>query len=291
MKAYIHLVLCFLALSLVLRSADVQTIKVAGSNFVGSALQLEGNGERIGNYGVHYQMSGSLLGALKLKEGLADVAFVLQRPDELQTLEGLQVIPLGFWGIYFAVQEDNPMTELKETEITEVLRKTKDGLKSEWGSLISNEPKWTNRLIFVSFDVEETDPSFPILANQFFDNEIPENYGTMGERIEDPYLASSANLLIMSQLPDSSRGLRSLSWIKTDESVGYPPSPESLFYGDYPLRLPLYLVVADKTDPKVLAYLKAFLDSDQQEILKDSGFVPIPENLQKQALLEFDLEI
>ena len=153
------------------------------------------------------------------------MSLLYYRGHELQKLEGLHVIPLGFWGIYFAVQEDNPMTELKETEIAEVLRKTKDGLKSEWGSLISNGPKWTNRLIFVSFYVQEADPSFPILVNQFFDNEIPENYGSMGERIEDPYLASSANLLIMSQLPDSSRGLRSLSWIETDESVGYPPSP------------------------------------------------------------------
>ncbi len=291
MKICVYLALYFVTASLFLRSADAQTIQVAGSNFVGSELQLEGSGESVGNYSVHYQMSGSLLGTLKLKEGLVDVAFVLQRPDELQTLEDLYVIPLGFWGIYFAVQEDNPMTELKEAEITEVLRKTKDGLKSEWGSLISNEPKWTNRLIFVNFDVQEADPSFPILVNQFFGNEIPENYGNMGERIEDPYMASSANLLIMSQLPDSSRGLRSLSWIKTDESVGYPPSPESLFYGDYPLRLPLYLVVADKADPKVVAYLKAFFDSDQQDMLKNSGFVPVPENLQKQALLEFDLEI
>ncbi|MDG2170958.1 MAG: hypothetical protein P8L44_23875 [Opitutales bacterium] len=64
-----------------------------------------------------------------------------------------------------------------------------------------------------------------------------------------------------------------------------------MFYGDYPLRLPLYLVVADKEDPKVLAYLRDFFDSDQQDILKKTGFVPVPENLQKQALLEFDLEI
>lgn len=50
-------------------------------------------------------------------------------------------------------------------------------------------------------------------------------------------------------------------------------------------------MVADKEDPKVLAYLRDFFDSDQQDILKKTGFVPVPENLQKQALLEFDLEI
>ncbi len=288
MKIFLY----FVTLYLVLGIAEAQTIKVAGSNFVGSALQLHRRGDQnIGDYSIHYQMSGSLLGRIKLKEGLVDVAFVLQRPDEPQSLEGLHTIPLGFWGIYFAVQNGNPMTEVKETDISEVMRKTKDGLKSEWGSLLSNAPKWTNRVIFVSFDILAPDPSFPILVNQFFDNEIPENFHSMGERIEDPYLASSGNLLIMSKLPDSARGLRSLSWIKTGDSVGYPPSPESMFYGDYPLRLPLYLAVADKADPKVKAYLRDFFNSDQLEILKNSGFVPVPENLQKQALLEFDLEI
>tara|TARA_Y100000385_G_C12953751_1_gene576648 strand:+ start:382 stop:627 length:246 start_codon:yes stop_codon:yes gene_type:complete len=81
MKTYIYLALYVLALSLVLRSAEAQSIQVAGSNFVVSALQVQSSGEqKIGNYNVHYQMSGSLLGALKLKEGLVDVAFVLQRP-------------------------------------------------------------------------------------------------------------------------------------------------------------------------------------------------------------------
>ena len=291
MKTLLHLVLLPAALLVASSEVRAQTVQVVGSNFVGEALKLNSKlDHKAGDYSVTYKMTGSLVGSLKLKEGLADVAFVLQSPDELD-LEGLKAIPLGFWGIYFAVQEENPMSEIKEDELSEILRKTRDGLKSEWGSLLPSEPKWTNRLIFVTFDILESDPSFPILVNQFFDNEMPEKFGAMGERIENPYLASASNLVVMSKLPDPNRGLRSLSWISTGSGVGYPPSPESLFYGDYPLRLPLYLIVRDSVDPKVKAYIRNFFSSDQLEILKESGFVPVPDNLQKQALLEFDLEI
>ena len=292
MKNSIYWVYLICGLFLCAGELTAQTIRVVGSDDVAKALQLnESGGDRVGSYDVQYRMTGSLLGLLKLREGLAEVAFVMQNPNEEQAFEDLQLIPLGFWGLYIAVQEENPLTEIKVEDLTEILRKTRDGLKSEWGTLLPSEPKWTNRLIFVTFDVEETDPSFPILLNQFFHNEVPEKYDSMGERIEDPYLASAANLLIMSHLPDSTRGLRSLAWIAKEENVGYPPSPQSLFYGDYPLRTPLYLAVAKKEDPKVKAFLEEFFSSSSLEILEKSGLVPVPENVLKQALLEFDLEI
>ena len=292
MRKSVHWVSLICGLLLCAGELTAQTIRVVGSEYVGKALQLNNSsGDRVGSYDVQYRMTGSLLGLLKLREGLAEVAFVLQNSNGEQTFDDLQLIPLGFWGVYIAVQEDNPLTEIKDEDLTEILRKTRDGLKSEWGTLMPNQPKWTNRLIFVTFDIEESDPSFPILLNQFFNNEVPEKYDSMGERIEDPYLASSANLLIMSKLPDSTRGLRSLAWIGGEENVGYPPSRQSLFYDDYPLRTPLYLAVGKKQDPKVRAFLEEFFSSSSLEMLEKSGLVPVPENVLKQALLEFDLEI
>ena len=78
--------------------------------------------------------------------------------------------------------------------------------------------------------------------------------------------------------------------IESGQSIGYPPSAESLYFGDYPLRLSLYLLVRDVTDPKVRVFLQAFFESNQLELLENSGLVSAPENVQKQALLEFDLE-
>ena len=292
MKRNLQLILLFLVLGITGGSVSAETLRVVGSDFVGSALKLDsGSSETLDGISVEYRFTGSLVGLFKIESGLADVAFVLGNSENEDTLETLPSIPLGFWGIYFAVTEENPLTQVNEADLNEILRKSRDGLKSEWGSLLPKEPRWTNRLIFVTYDIEETDPSFPILLNQFFDNEVPEKFSSMGERLENPYLASASNLLIFSKLPTPNRGLRSLAWVETDQSVGYPPSPESLFYGDYPLRLPLHLVVRDKDSAQVKAYLKELFTSGRLRNLENSGLVPVPENVQKQALLEFDLEI
>jgi ABC-type phosphate transport system substrate-binding protein len=196
-------------------------------------------------------MTGSTLGLLKLKEGFADVAFVTQTLEGNPAMDGLAAIPLGFWGLYFAVQEDNPLNEVEIAVLSEIMRKTRDGLKSEWGSLLPKEPKWSNRLVFVTFDIQETDPSYPVLLNQFFEDEVLEKFSSMGERIENPYLSSASNLLVMSKLPIPGKGLRSLALIESGQTIGYPPSAESMYFGDYPLSLSLYLLVRDVTDPKV----------------------------------------
>lgn len=290
-RSFLGVFLC-LVLGFSINGLEAQKLRVVGSDFVGSALELEnGEGETMDGVSVDFRFSGSLVGLFKIQEGLADVAFVLQSPENEEALRSMTSIPLGFWGVYFAVTEENPVTEVDEAAMSEILRKSRDGLKSEWGSLLREEPRWTNRLIFVTYDIEETDPSFPVLLNQFFNNEVPEKFSSMGERLEDPYLASASNLLILSQLPIPNRGLRPLAWVESGQSVGYPPSPDSLFYGDYPLRLPLLLIVRDKESLQVKAYLKELFASGRLNNLKKSGFVPVPENVQKQALLEFDLEI
>ncbi|MCZ6674415.1 MAG: hypothetical protein O7C75_15910 [Verrucomicrobia bacterium] len=268
-----------------------ESIRVVGSNFAGAALKLNAESSSIaGSYDVEYLMSGSVLGLIKLKEDFADVAFVLQTSDNHPSLEGLTSIPLGFWGIYFAVADGNPSSEVRMTDLFEILRKTRDGLKSEWGPLLPGEPKWTNRLIFVTFDLKESDPSYSIFLDRFFDKVNPDNFSSMGEKIENPYLSGVSNLLVMSRLPKTGSGLRVLSLIQEGQSVGFPPSPESMFFADYPLHTRLLLVVRDPKDTKVRAFVRDFFEKNRLELLLQAGLVSAPENVQKQTLLEFDLD-
>lgn len=267
-----------------------QIIRVAGSDFAGAALDSEGkNGETLGAYTVEYQMTGSLLGLIKLREGFADVALVLQAGD-YPSLEGLTSVPLGFWGVYIVVQEENPLSEVSIEGLAGIVRKTRDGLKSEWGTLLPNQPQWANRLIFVNFIMKKTDPSFPVLLDRFFDNKIPPNFSALGERIENPYLAGASNLLILSRIPESGKGLRVLSIIPEGQTVGFPPSKESMHFGDYPLRTSLFLVARNPRSPKVRTYVRDFFESNRLNLLSQTGLVEAPESVQKQALLEFDLE-
>ena len=58
---------------------NADTVRVVGSNFAGEALGIDANSEeKMGAHSVHYHMTGSLIGVIKLQENLADVAFVVQ---------------------------------------------------------------------------------------------------------------------------------------------------------------------------------------------------------------------
>ena len=73
----LRLVLLTGYLSLNYLNAD--TVRVVGSNFAGEALGIDANSEeKMGAHSVHYHMTGSLIGVIKLQENLADIAFVVQ---------------------------------------------------------------------------------------------------------------------------------------------------------------------------------------------------------------------
>ncbi|MDA0346120.1 MAG: hypothetical protein O3C43_00265 [Verrucomicrobia bacterium] len=272
-------------------SLNANPVRIVGSNFAGNAMgEAPNSEEKMGTHSFHYHMTGSLIGLIKLQENFADVAFVLQTAEGYPAMEGLTTIPLGFWGVYFAVQEENPLNEVPTSKLSDILQRTKDGLKSEWGSLLPEHPKWANRLIFVSFDIRGTDPSYPILLNRFFENENPQNFSSLGDQLDNPYLAGASNLVVMSRLPEPGRGLRALSLIEDNQNVGFPPSGENLFFGDYSLKTTLYLVVRDSSDPGVRAFVRDFFEKNRVNSLRIAGLIDVPQNIQKQVLLEFDLD-
>ncbi|MBH54732.1 MAG: hypothetical protein CMI18_10340 [Opitutaceae bacterium] len=60
-------------------SIHAEMIQTAGRDFAGTALGWDAqSGAKVSNYQVSYRMPGSLAVLLKIREGLTDVAFVLQ---------------------------------------------------------------------------------------------------------------------------------------------------------------------------------------------------------------------
>lgn len=268
-----------------------ETIRIAGSDFAGKILGYSSKRiDSMGDHTVTYQMTGSYLGLLKLRHGFADVAFVLQTAEGHPDFSDLVSVPLGYWGVYFAVEQSNPLNEVRLMDLADILQKTQEGLKSEWGLLVPNKPKWTNRLVFVTFDLKETDPAFPVFTNWFFEGRVPENFASMGERMENTGLAGPSHLLVLSSLPMRTSPLRTLAVIQEGQSVGFPPTAESMLYGDYPLRTALHVVVRDPSSPRVRAFLAGFFRIESLKTLEKSGLAAVPENVRRASLLEFDLD-
>ena len=262
-------------------------LRVVGSHYVKEIL---GYDSSEGKESIAYRMTSSLLGFEKIREGLADVAFVIHSSEAHPSIPGTANIPLGFWGVFFAVHRNNPLTEVPLIRLSELLRKTRHGLNSEWGFLLPGEPDWANRPLLVTFGLTKEDPSYPVLNHWFFQDEKVEELGSLGENPADPFGAGSSELLVLSQLPEIDRGLRLLSLVQPWDSVGFPPSQENLFFGDYPLRCSLHLIARDIAEPRTRRFLADFFQSEDLEKLGNSGFVTVPANVRNQALLEFDLE-
>ena len=56
------------------------------------------------------------------------------------------------------------------------------------------------------------------------------------------------------------------------------------------MKTTLYLVFRDSSDPKVRAFVRDFFEKNRLDSLRVAGLVEVPQNIQKQALLEFDLD-
>jgi ABC-type phosphate transport system substrate-binding protein len=63
--------------------------------------------------------------------------------------------------------------------------------------------------------------------------------------------------------------------------TAYLPTPENLHNGDYPLAVPLYLVIPKKNLPALRPLLPALLGDAFADALLKAGFVPIAKNFRK----------
>ena len=262
-------------------------LRVVGSHYLEEIFHANLSNE---DNSIHYQMTSSLLGLLKIREGLADVAFVLQSPEEQPLPPGSANVALGYWGIFFSVHRDNPTTEIPLAGLSELLRKTRLGLRLKWGIFLPHEPDWANRPVKVTFGLSDNNPSYPILRSWFFQDEKVDGIHFLADHAAQPHVVEPYTLLVSSRLPEAQGDLRPLSLVQPGDSVGFPPSPENLFFGDYPLRCSLNLIVRDMEDPRSIQFLTLFFQSEIPKMLAHSGFVAVPDNAQNQALLKFDLE-
>jgi ABC-type phosphate transport system substrate-binding protein len=66
------------------------------------------------------------------------------------------------------------------------------------------------------------------------------------------------------------------------------PTPEAVSNGDYPLRLPFYLVYKSADKASVLPLLRLLLSDEYAARLQAEHFVPVPDTERNRARLELD---
>ena len=102
-------------------------------------------------------------------------------------------------------------------------------------------------------------------------------------------LASDTTAIaILSSIPDSSNA-KVLMISESKNSPSFGPTAENIHYGDYPIRLPFYLVYNKRDQEKLDQLIRYLIEDTVAERLSSDGFFPLPENVRRQRAIAFDM--
>lgn len=230
---------------------------------------------------------GSLQGLRNLESGLVD-ASLLALPENADLRTSLRKYPLCFQIVACAVHATNPVFEISFPDLVNLY--DEGGTTDSWSSL-TDDPSWSNRNVSLMasrrqnsitlelFNAmvlkgEEMKPTLRYVSGP--DSEL------LSTVVEDPAA------LVLMPLVDITGPVKFLGIKRTEDDQAYTPSIDNVFFGDYPLRLSFYLVVAPSTDTETVAQLLEVLYSEAvTSALEAANFVPVPAPEQRAMLLQF----
>ena len=187
-------------------------------------------------------------------------------------VENLVKIPFAYISSVIVVNSDNPISEINFDQLYSIYGDT---------SSTSNFKNWRDLGVssFLTSPIkayavkEENEISsdlfrFEALKGAAFSKSV--KFGKT-EEIERVIKQDKSSIGIFPSIPDDPE-LKILFLSRDNESIAYGPSVENLFYFDYQLRLPFYIIFDSMHTNKLYPLLCALLSDPAADILGKSNF-------------------
>lgn len=278
---------CFLVLSgiLALTPLGGRSLTLAGSDLFGEHVKEALMAElRDGGIEAEIRFEGSLLGERKLAEGEVEAA-LLALPDGTEEESPFHRYPVGFQLVVGAVHAANPVQVLTYTELGELFRS--NGTINDWKGL-TEDPDWSEQKLSLIAMRSEDSVALEIFNALVLKGQPLKRSVRILEDAEGAVarlLSEEAGALILTPWRPGVAGLKAIAVREGRENRGYTPTPDNVFFGDYPLRLPFYLSVSpDLESGATETLLEAFYSPSVSASLRATGCMPLPE-AEKRAIL------
>lgn len=273
-------------LSAIAAAADV---KLAGSDLLRPALEKTAADANLGAGRVlRLRLDGSRRAMEDLRAGRADLAIVAFAPDEPLPERELRLIPLAYQVVTFAVNDLNPLRQVSYAQLGGIwgeresmsLRRWGDlGLTGVW-ALKSISPNTVDAPDLLTGDIF----LHTVLTNPMFSTTVLK-LPSLGEllkkvRIEDACIGMFPGLL------RDAAGVHVLLVSRDATDVPFGPTPENIHNGDYPVRLPFYIVFDPLRTAELARAVTALLGDDVAAALDRTGFVAVPETARSATIRE-----
>jgi len=222
---------------------------------------------------------GSVNALAELHDGRADL-IIAAVPDGRPLPEGMVSIPFVFDVATVVVNNSNPIKEISLNKLTVAFTKTSTGAK-KWGAL-GLKDAWAERSIAAYLPQSSNTITLELFRNMTVkDDGFRDGIGvwTSRQQLERVVREQGPCLVLMRGLniPGGGKAL-SISIKDGTDSFSYPPTESSIFYGDYALRLPFYILFRKNAPQGVKDLATRILSDSVAAKLSAAGFVPAPKS-------------
>ncbi len=271
-----------LAMCLVPMAGFASELRIVGSDLAGAEFQttLRAFAKREG-VALAMTFAGSRAGLDDLRSGRADVALTAFAPDERMPDEAVYLIkPLFYRIAVVAVPEHIDLTQISYPALDGFL-----GANGPAGFGIWKDVGVTGSAEKLGVSTHVLEGEGGGLSVDLFARgalRVPklkssvmryDDFAELKVQVSTP----EGGLAVLPYVPPAGSGLRALLVAKGEGEPAFGPTPENIHAGDYPLRLPVYVVYREESAAK-LGVLLAFLWSDEvaQSLAKNRVVMPVP---------------
>lgn len=253
--------------------------RIGGSDLFSSLIP-----KAIEDNGFEFSFTGSISGLSALRNGELDAAILAfaegQPPDG-----NWMTVPFAFQAVTVAVHESNPMSQISFEQLRAIFGV--DGGATEWGDLVQ-DPQWALRKISVAAVRPTQNLSLEIFTNLVL-NDIPLRQTTLFAEDNARFrraMEEDRNLIcVFSGLVDAP-WISPLSVSRESGAQAYGSTEDNILFGDYPLRMPFYLLLSNDLDAsQKLEILDKLFGPRVEHALIGDDYMPLPE-IEQDRILE-----
>ena len=215
---------------------------------------------------------------------------IIATPDGQKLPDGgFETFVFAYSTSIVAVSEANPINEISFSDLRRIFGSASNSIDHTWSVLginsLANRP--IKPLISQDGDVGISIELFrhTVLEGKAMKLKVSE---IADFEIEEMLVNNAASIAVLSRLPNNDK-IKYLMVSKDSESPAFGPTNESIFYGDYPIRLPFHIVYKKDTEAELEEILRILLSDDVTEDLRAAHFFVPPDVVRTSFVKSLDL--
>ena len=237
------------------------------------------------------KLEGSRTGLGELQAGRAELGLVVFSPGEKRPEAPFVILPVAYHTVVVVVPATLPLTQITFTQLNTIYGDdAQSGLKRWMDMGVTGE--WAARNILPNIPGPGGGITYDLF--RYTALKAPELKPTVGVQAG---LAESLSrirgeeggMAILPVLPANQPRLKTLLVGRGSQDVAFGPTPENIHSGDYPIRLPVYVVFRKDDAKRLQTTLRYLLSEDAVALWENAQLVPLPIQARNQMI--FDLEV